>query len=263
MADPKLVAYLRQNVPKYGEQPIKDKLIEEGLTETEVDEALAVAIKPERKKKPTLVIALGFSIFVIGAVLVFFSLEKPVPATGGVERPAVGGAEPGTAPPPSAPVVPKGPLLGHYGWMLQVPPGYATQTAFKDLGNRTEVVYFFPEGTDPTNFVNEGLYGQLGIMRLEVSPLRIAQGTIDIDSLRGGITQTLNKRGDTYELKDTSAGGLRGFVVRISSPFPLTQAFVVGSKVMYVLTSGVDEPKFQNLLQGLTEVSPHDRPAGN
>lgn len=264
MSDPKLVAYLRKTVPEFGAQSVKEKLVEEGVPEAEIDEALAIAIKPARKRPP-LFLALGFMIFVLGAVLVFLSFEKPKPpsAANGSGDPTVGGGAtpPNPDPAATAPLAPKGPFMGYYGYMLQVPPGYATQTAFKDMGNRTEVVFLFPEKTDPTNFVNEGLYGQLGIMRLEVSPLRIAHGTIGIDSLRAGITQTLNARGDTYELKDTTVGGLSGFIVKISSPFPLVQAFIVGSKVMYVLTAGVDDQTVGNLLQSLTEVSPHDTPS--
>lgn len=266
VADPKLVAYLRKTVPQFGAEAVREKLIDEGVAEPEIDEALAIAIKPKPKRRP-LLIALGAGIFLLGAILFFFSQEKPPAQGGGTSagaRPAVG-AETATgtgssAPVESAPAMPKGPFMGHYGYMLQLPPGYASQMAFKDLGNRTEVVYLFPEKTDPTNLVNEGLYGQLGILRLEVSPLRIAQGTIGIESLRAGITQTLNARGDTYEIKDTKVGDLPGFVVTISSPFPLVQAFVVGTKVMYVVTAGVDDPVFRNTLQSLTEVSPHDTP---
>lgn len=267
MADPKLVAYLRKTVPQYGAEAVREKLIEEGVAEPEIDEALAVAIKPKAKRRP-LLIALGTGVFTLGAILFFFSQEKP-PAQSGTApgaRPLVGdetATETGTGSSASGdaqPAMPKGPFMGHYGYMLQLPPGYATQTGFKDLGNRTEVVFLFPEKTDPTNFVNEGLYGQLGILRLEASPLRIAQGTIGIESLRAGITQTLNARGDTYEIKDTKVGDLPGFVVTITSPFPLVQAFVVGTKVMYVVTAGVDDPVFRNTLQSLTEVSPHDTP---
>ncbi|MBI5200706.1 MAG: hypothetical protein HY925_03885 [Elusimicrobia bacterium] len=263
MPDPQLVAYLRKTVPQYGAEAVREKLVEEGVDEHEIDEALAVAIKPKADKKKPLLIALGAGIFSLGAVLFFFSGEAPKPQT---NAPMTVGGEPEAAAlsattaslPPGAP---KGPFMGHYGWMLQLPPGYATQSGFKDLGNRTEVVFLFPEKTDPTNLGNEGLYGQLGILRMEVSPLRIAQGTIGIDSLRAGITQTLNNRGDTYELADTTVGGLPGFVVKITSPFPLVQAFVVGQKVMYVMTAGVDDPVFRNALQSLTEVSPHDTPA--
>lgn len=255
MADPKLVAYLRKTVPHYGAQQVREKLIEEGVVEAEIDEALAIAIKPARRGQ-SLLILIGFAACAVTASVLFVSMDKPknpAPTDPG------GAADPTQA--PATPSAPKGPFMGHYGYMLQLPAGYATQTSYKDLGNRTEVVYLFPEKTDPTNFVNEGLYGQLGIIRLEVSPLRISQGTIDISSLRLGITQTLNARGDTYEIKDTTVAGLPGFVVTITSPFPLIQAFVVGTKVLYVLTAGVDDDAFRNLLQSLTEVSPHDKPA--
>lgn len=268
MADPKLVAYLRKTVPQYGAEPVKEKLIEEGVSEAEFDEALAVAIKPAKRKAPLLIYG-GFGLFAIGAVLTLLSFEKPktaekadgpmtVPAPTDPDAPAA----PTTAadPQPAASANPKGPFIGHYGYMVQAPPGYATQNQFKDMGNRTEVVYLYPEKTDPTNFMNEGLYGQLGILRLEVSPLRIAQGTIGLESLRGGITKTLNSRGDTYELNETKVGNLPGFIVKITAPFPLVQAFVVGTKVLYVFTGGVDDPTFRNTLLSLTEVSPHDKP---
>ena len=248
MPDPKLVAYLRKHVPRFGE---------EGVSESEVDEALAAAIKPP-KKMPLGVYAVCGAVM-LGAIAAYLSLDKAQ------TTPEAGSSA--AAPKEAVPAQPdpaKGPFMGYYGYLLQVPPGYSTQTGFKDLGNRTEVVFLFPEKTDPTNFGNEGLYGQLGIMRLEVSPLRIAQGTIGLDSLKAGISQTLNNRGDTYEMKDTTAGGgLPGFVVKITSPFPLVQAFIVGTKVMYVLTAGQDNDIFRNTVQSINELSPHDNPAGS
>lgn len=271
MADPKLVAYLRKTVPQYGADPVKEKLIEEGVSEAEIDEALAVAIKPAQRKTPLLIYG-GFALFAVGAALMLFSMDKGKPADKKeplAVMPPSDPAAPGdpAAPPAADPTAPapqpeaqKGPFMGHYGYLLQAPPGYATMRQFKELGNRTEVVFLFPEKTDPTNFVNEGLYGQLGILRLEVSPLKILQGTIGLDSLKGGITKTLNARGDTYTLSETKVGNLNGFVVNISAPFPLVQAFVVGTKVLYVFTGGVDDPVFRNTLLSLTEVSPHDKP---
>ena len=255
MADPKLVAYLRKQVPQFGAEAVRENLLEEGLGEDEIDEALAAAAKPPRKKPAALYAIFGAVMF--GAVAAYMALDKP-PAPGD----KTGAAASEASPPSPAPAAgAKGPFMGHYGYLFQVPAGYATQTSFKDLGNRTEVVYLFPEKTDPTNFGNEGLYGQLGIMRLEVSPLRIATGMITFDTLKAGVTQTLNSRGDTYEMKEMTAGGLPGFVVNISQPFPLAQAFIVGTKVMYVLTAGQDSDTFRNTLQSLTEVGPHDNPA--
>lgn len=273
MADPKLVAYLRKTVPQYGADPVREKLIEEGVSEAEIDEALAVAIKPPAKRKTPLLIYGGFTLFAVGAAVMLFSMDKGKPAEKKPAMAAMPSLDPDAPtdtaapqPQPEAATQPpqtealKGPFIGHYGYMLQAPPGYATMRQFKELGNRTEVVFLFPEKTDPTNFVNEGLYGPLGILRMEVSPLKIPQGTIGLDSLKGGITKTLNARGDTYTVSETKVGNLSGFIVNISAPFPLAQAFVVGTKVLYVLTGGVDDPVFRNTLLSLTEVSPHDKP---
>src|SRR5258708_16557321 len=69
--------------------------------------------------------------------------------------------------------------------MIRRPPRstlFPYTTLFRS--RKMEVVYIFPKGTDPTNFGDEGLYAQLGILRLEVSSRRIPEGLIDRKSTR-------------------------------------------------------------------------------
>lgn len=253
MADPELVEYLRKNLKQFGGKALREKLVSEGVAEADIDAAMAVAIRPPQKG-PRLGMYVVFAAVAVTAVSLYMAIDKP---TKNPPLSATPAAELTGADKPN-----KSAFMGHYGYMLKVPDGYISQSSFKDMNNTTELVYLYPEKTDPTNLANEGLYGQLGILRLEVSPRRIPQGTVGLDALRAAITGNLSQRGVTFTPKDFVVGGLHAFQVNVTQPFPLVQAFIIGTKVMYVLTGGVENQTFNDTLQSLTEVSPHDRPGG-
>ena len=241
--DPSLVKYLRQHMKKFGSDALRENLIAEGVPEEDITAALTeTTLRPAaaRRMMPVLVIAgVGIATLVLFAVLSSNPSRTPAPATN----------------PPDAAADPTHPFLGHSGYVLQLPQGYAALTDFKNDQKTLETVYLFPKGTDPTNFGNEGIYAQLGILRLEASPRRIPEGRIGMEAIRSGVTRTLQARKATFTSREVQAGGMPALVVSITEPFQLTQSFVLGTKTMYVLTGGAEEGTFSSVLESLREVS--------
>lgn len=252
--DPDLVEYLRTHLKRYGAETLRRRLAEEGVEEEEIEAALAETIRRPgagRLLKPILV--LGGSAAAILAITVLYSSQNaPVPATAPARAPAGPSVDASTA---TAAAEARRPFIGHSGYVLELPPRYAAIADFKDPEKTLEVVYIFPKGTDPANFVNEGIYSQLGILRLEVSPRRIPEGRIGMEAIRDGVVRTLKKGKAPYTTRETRVGGLSALIVTIGGAFPLAQAWVLGAKEMYLLTGGAEDALFTNVLESLREVS--------
>lgn len=242
MPNLKLVEYIRKHLKQFGADALCQKLREEDVPEAEIQEALKAALKSPQQK-PNL-IRIVLLLVVIGAIAwVYLSPDHP-----SLSSFRNGGPKPGS----------EKTFMGHYGYILQVPEGYNTLSDFLDSEKTREVVYLFPKGLDPSHLTNEGLYGQLGILRLEASPLRSPERRIGTDTVRTGVVGILQNRKAVYTMRDVQVGGLPGFLVNISQPVPLMQAYVVGAKVLYVLTAGAEDPAFNNTLASLHEASTRD-----
>src|SRR5208282_1395215 len=109
-------------------------------------------------------------------------------------------------------------FLGHYGYVLRLPLGYQSLSDFKDPEQKIEVVYLFPNGTDLNNLPNEGLYGPLGILRLEVSPRRIPGGNQGLELARNEVIKSLQQQKTVYSMRDTLVGGLQAIVINVGDP---------------------------------------------
>jgi len=169
---------------------------------------------------------------------------------------------PAGLPPSSAPAadrVPAAPenreFMGRHGYMLKLPPNYTAVSSFADSRKTQEVVYLAPAGTDPGNFLNEGLYGPLGILRLEVRHRETPQGTVTPQVLKAGVLASLQARKAAYTVKDLEINGLAGFSANVSAPFQSAQAFLVGGRHYYVLTGGPEEGAFMDVLTSLHETA--------
>lgn len=146
-------------------------------------------------------------------------------------------------------------FLGRYGYMLHLPEGYAASSEFKDIRKATEVVHIFPEKTDASHFMNEGLYEHLGLLRLEVSPVRLPAGRSGLRDIQEGVLAAWAGHKVKYTLRETQVSGMPGFVVNITSPFPAVRAYILGNRLLYVLTGGAENAVFTGTLLSLHEVS--------
>lgn len=252
MPDRALVAYLRKNLPRFGAPALKAKLLEEGVSEEDFESGLAAARKA--RSNPGLLPFLALAAAAVSALLIYLAASRS--SSPRDEKPRA------AAPPSGRENGPGENFLGHYGYMLRLPPGYVARSEFKDPQRTQELVYLFPENTDPSNLANEGLYSQLGILRLEVSPKRLPQGPAGLEALRAWVQASMRQRKAIYALKDASVGGMQGLLLNVNAPAPLTQAFAIGNNALYVLTGGAADPLFNEVLASLHESSSNAVPRG-
>lgn len=250
MADAELVSYIKNNLRNYGAETLRGQLIKDGVAPEEIDAALVEATAAVGRPGGLARYAvLGGAVLLVLAILL--SVRKPGDAPAPAKDPRAGETEDAHA---------SQVFRGHYGYIMKLPPGYEAFGAFRDPNKTEEVVYVFPKGTDPIHFIHEGLYGSLGILRLEVTRRRVPQGQVAIDQLKLWITGKLDQEKSTYSVRDLQVNGMEGFLVNAEKPFKYAKAYMVGEKVRYTLTGGEETGFFSDILSSLIEADPHDRP---
>lgn len=260
MANPELIAYIRSHLQSHGEAAVRERLLADGIDPQEVDDAFAALPKPKASARPQgklAVFAVCAGVLLVG-VAAYLSLEKPKEEGAGTDAsaPPSEGAS-GTA---KTPALDEGVFKGHYGYMLKLPAGYQAAGGFADALKVNERVHLYPAGTNPTHFIHEGLYGQLGILRLEASPRRRPEGLITVEVLKRIAAARLKTDRAVYTSRSTVVNGMPAFIVSITQPFTQVKAYLVGQKVYYVVTAGADSDLFNGVLETLIETDPHDRP---
>lgn len=264
MADPHLVDYIRQHAAAFGPEVLRQHLAAQGVPPAEVEAALTEAlpvmpplvavpappppgavpptVPPRPRRASRAAVAVGALAGGLGLMAVSFFMGRQPAAP----RPGAGGGKP--AAPAEASL-----FHGSYDFILKLPAGYAASDSFSDAERTMEVVYVYPQGTDPQHFIDDGLYDHLGILRLEVLPRRVPQGFIGMDTLKQWVTKQLDADKSLYEPKTTVVNGMPAFIVKVSRPFQSRKAYLVGEKVRYVLVGGYENPVFDEVLQTLAE----------
>ncbi|MFC1678967.1 hypothetical protein ACFL2T_02015 [Elusimicrobiota bacterium] len=254
MADAELVAFIRDNIQQHGPQALREQLSKDGVELEEIEAAFAELSKPPaRQGRKTAIVAVFGGALLLG-VAAFLSIapSREQGSAGGEVTAAgdLGGGEESD-----------GVFRGHYGYILRLPEGYAARGGFLDPRKTHEVVYIYKKGTDSNHFIHEGLYGHLGIFRLEALPRRIPQGFVGIDTLKSWVTRKLDQDKAIYTLRSLIVHGMPAFIVTATKPFKYTRAHIVGEKVRYTFVGGESEDEtFTTIISSLAEVSPHDRP---
>jgi hypothetical protein len=151
-------------------------------------------------------------------------------------------------------------FTGHYGYMVKLPPNYQAVADFQDPQKTLEVAYLYPAGTDPTNFIHEGLYGQLGILRIEAAPRRTRGGIVGIDELKAIAKARLSAERAVYKERSAVYNTFPAYIVQSSQPFAYARAYLIGQKVCYTITTGEDAALLGKVLETFVEVSPRDEP---
>ena len=258
VANPELVRYIRQHMKAHGESAIREQLLAEGIAPEEVDSAFACLPKPRqplRAKGKRAILALCAGTALIG-VAAYVAMQKPhspdetTPAQSNPPPPAAGASSADET----------GIFRGHYGYMFKLPAGYEAVGGFDDPAKTHEVVHVYPRGTNPTHFIHEGLYGQLGILRIEASPRRRPDGIIGIEALKNVALSRLKADRATYTTRSLFVNGLPAFIISVTQPFAQVKAYLVGQKVYYIITAGADNELFNGILETLVETTPHDSP---
>lgn len=249
-----VIAYLRENLKRFPIDQLRAQLSADGVSDYEIDEALRIVLRaptaasginkaaPKNKAPARLLIAGGVVIVGIVAVLV---------ATGS-RTPSAPPAEPTAAPTASAV---EGGFVGRGGWVIGLPKDYSAIQGQADPKRSAEVVHFARGGTDPTNFLHEGLFGQLGIVRLEVRPSPLAGTLSGPDSLSATISGRLAANGDKFTVKPLQVGSLRGVQFTIEPPNAGVEGYLLGRQLMYRFTAGQEDEIYRELVNSLRD--PH------
>lgn len=239
MPNPEVIAYLRQFINTFPVDALRKQLQGEGVSDADFEEALKFVLRtPIPKERPPSKAAPIF--LVCGIVLVL------IVAVAGLSRKE-----------PPGPMRPRqaeeGAFLGKSGYVIRLPEGYTAYPDFKDQKKTVELVHFARNGTDPSNFLNEGLFGQLGIVRLEVEPNRFVDSTHPVEELTSFIDNLTQARGEVIKKKPLQVSSLRGLQVTVESPFQRTEAYILGEKVLYEFTAGQDDEIFREIVMSLRE----------
>ncbi|HEX4046933.1 MAG TPA: hypothetical protein VH309_03820, partial [Elusimicrobiota bacterium] len=204
MPRPEVVAYLRENLPKFSVAALRRQLAEEGVPEKDFDDSLAEALRgpktkgPSRKlKKPSSAAA---KLLLVGGLALIVGVSVYAIARSAAPSPAAAPAEGAGAD--------EGAFVGPQGWVVRLPKGYEADSMFKDDAKTDEVIHFSPRGTDPTNFIDQGLYGELGIVKLEVVPSQFPANMTGAGELAEAVARKEAERGEKYVMKKIQIGTL-------------------------------------------------------
>jgi hypothetical protein len=249
MIRPEVIQYLRDNLSKHSVESLRRQLHEEGISDVDFEHCLADALRgpktvpTSRSKKKTSSKTARFALFaglalIVGAALFALSQKSsapPVPAA----PPASASGESG--------------FVGSDGWVVRLPKEYAGFSQFKDSSKTDEIVHFAKRGTDPTNFLDEGLYGQLGIVRLEVAPSQFPANLTGAASLANAVRNKTASHGEKFLMKTIQIGTLPGVQVNIQAPFPRVEAYILGQEDLYFFYGGQEDDIWRDIVLSLRD----------
>ncbi|MFA6315824.1 MAG: hypothetical protein WC943_00235 [Elusimicrobiota bacterium] len=239
MPNPEVIAYLRQFINKHPVDALRKQLQSEGISDADFDEALKLVLRTPlpKERKPsragTFFLVGGICLVLLAAVL---ALTRKTTTKEDAPRQTEEGA-----------------YMGASGYVIRLPEGYAAYPGFKDQARTVEWVHFAKLGMDPSHFVDEGLFGQLGIVRLEVRPNPFLDNPHPTDSLNRFVDSMMQSRGETFNKKALQVTSLKGVQVTVESPFQRTEAYILGDKVLYLFSAGQDDEIFREIVMSLRQ----------
>jgi hypothetical protein len=248
MIRPEVVQYLRDNLSKFSVDALRRQLSEEGVSELDFDHCLAEALRgpktvpTSRAKKKTsskaarLALVAGV-VLIVGAALFALTQKSAPPAP--------------AAPPPSSSG--ESGFVGADGWVVRLPKDYVGFSQFKDSSKTSETVHFAKRGTDPTNFLDPGLFGEMGIVRLEVAPSEFPPNLTGAASLAAAVKRKTESHGEKYVMKNIQIGTLPGVQVNIQAPFPRVEAYILGQNDLYFFYGGQEDDIWRDIVLSLRD----------
>jgi hypothetical protein len=249
MVKSEVVSYLAANLKKHPIDELRRQLAHEGVSDVDFDDSLKAAMRmpptaglgreaPSRASLLFLVVG----VLIVGGLAAFLTLRS----------------EPPPPPPASTTVISatgESAFVGNTGYVIRLPKNYEAVAAFKDEKKTIEVVHFCRAGTDPTNFVHEGLFSQLGIVRLEVQPNPFIGSITGPERLMQSISAEHTSRGDKFSVKNLQVSSLRGIQAQVELPQSSVEAFILGESVMYHFYAGQDDDVYRDIVNSLRD--PH------
>ena len=248
MLRPDVVDYLKDNLKSFPVETLRKQLADEGVTDVDFSDSLAAALRAPTTaaktvplKPKTGMAALAFLCVGVAIILSigFYALsQKPKlkSSEGNTENPSGESA-----------------FIGHAGWIVRLPKDYVGVSDFADSSKQHQIVYFCKKGTDPTNFLNEGLFGQLGIVKLEVLPTQFPNNPTGVASLSRLAAGKYRNSGEKFSMKNMQVAALPGVSVTVLSPFPRAEAFVLGQDHMYFFSAGQEDDVWRDIVLSLRD----------
>lgn len=249
MLRPDVVEYLRENLKTFPVDVLRKQLLEEGVSDIDFNDSLASALRApttvRAAAKPKAKMSLAAIAFVCVGMAVILSVgfyalsqkpEKSAAGEGNTENPT---GESG--------------FIGHAGWVVRLPKDYVGVSDFADSSKRHQIVYFCKKGTDPTNFLNEGLFGQLGIVKLEVLPTQFPNNPTGVANLSRLAAGKYKNAGEKFTIRNMQVATLPGIAVTVLAPFPRAEAFVLGQDHMYFFSAGQEDDVWRDIVLSLRD----------
>lgn len=241
-----IIEYLRENLSKFPVDALRRQLREEGVSDEDFEECLAFTLRspkartpvkqsPTPRKAAKTALALAAAT-VLGAGLLMLPWQASAPPE---TRPLTALSESG--------------FVGHHGWVVHLPKDYVGMSELRDKDGTHQVVHFCKQGTDPTNLLNEGLFGQMGIVRLEVTPSPFPPNAAGAAALTNAATRKMSSRGEKFTLKNLTIGTLAGIQVNVQSPFPRVEVYVLGRNDLYFFYGGQEDEIWRDVVLSLRD----------
>ena len=249
MLRPDVVEYLKDNLKSHPVEVLRRQLAEEGVSEADFSDSLASALRspatvktvPLTKSRSASTAAIAF--LCVGAAVIIsigmFALKQ---------KPKLSQPEGNTENPSG-----ESGFIGHAGWVVRLPKDYVGVSNFDDSSKQRQTIYFCKKGTDPTNFLNEGLFGQLGIVKLEVLPTQFPNNPTGVANLSRLASGKYKNAGEKFAMKNMQVATLPGISVTVLSPFPRAEAFVLGQDHMYFFSAGQEDDIWRDIVLSLRD----------
>ncbi len=251
MVRPEVVDYLRAHLGRFDEDDLRRQLFSEGISDDDFEDSLAVAKAnakpapptsaatvplrkpgPDRKKALKLAAALG------GLLVIALAALKLMDSPGAAKTAASDSSgESG--------------FVGHAGWVVRLPAGYTGVSSFKDPAKTDEVVYFCPHGTDPTDFIDKDLFGQEGIIRLEVAPSDFPPNAAGVAQLSAVVSHKL--RLTQFRLKNIQIDTMPAVQADILAPAPHIETYALGQSQLYFFYGGQEDQLWRSIVLSLRD----------
>lgn len=248
MLRPDVVEYLKENLKSYPVEVLRKQLGDEGVSDQDFTDSLAVALRAPTTVSKTLPAKRKTSLAAIAFLCVGVAIILSIGFYALSQKPKLSHSEGNTENPSG-----ESGFIGHAGWIVRLPKDYVGVSDFRDAGKQHQIVYFCKKGTDPTNFVNEGLFGQLGIVKLEVLPTQFPNNPTGIANLSRMAAGKYKNAGEKFTMKNMQVATLPGVSVTVLSPFPRAEAFVLGQDHMYFFSAGQEDDVWRDIVLSLRD----------
>ena len=244
MLRPDVVDYLKNHLKSFPVEVLRKQLTDEGVLDADFNDSLSAALRTpttvsqRTSTKPKVSIA-AIAFLCVGVAIILAIGMYALP-----QKPKLSSTEGNTG---------ESAFIDHAGCVVRLPKDYVGVSDFADSSKQHQIVYFCKKGTDPTNFLNEGLFGQLGIVKLEVLPTQFPNNPTGLANLSRMAAGKYKNTGEKFSMTNMQVATLPGVSVTVLAPFPRVEAFVLGQEHMYFFSAGQEDDIWRDIVLSLRD----------